>query len=151
MDLGLSYTRVSAFTYQSPQRVDRYTFLERSLGGDNFADYDKLVLTANLHPRVPGLRITPTLVVQRQGEGGVREPFPSFDGFRASPPIFLGTKETTYRLGLAGRYQPNRYFWITWDLGENFVRNKDHVAAENRTEFSGVAEFGISILLPKDK
>ena len=109
------------------------------------------MLTVDLHPRVRGLRVTPTLSVQRQGEGSVRVPYPPGDVFAASPPIFLGITETTYRLGFAARYQPNRYFWLTWNVGENLVSNKDHIMNDDRTEFSGVAEFGISIVLPEDE
>ncbi|NIN13261.1 MAG: hypothetical protein GTN62_14400, partial [Gemmatimonadales bacterium] len=103
---------------------------------------------AELYPPLPGLIVTPTVQLQRQGEGGLRVPFPPYDVFRASPALFLGVRETTYRLGVRGRYQPTRFFWIAWDVGENFVRNADHVSGNDISDFSAVAEVGAVIELP---
>jgi hypothetical protein len=87
--LGLDYQRVSAFVYRTQAGiVDQYSFLQRGLG-ENFSDYDRLSLSADLYPPVVGLWLTPVLQVQRQGEGDLRDPLPPRDVYLASPTIFL--------------------------------------------------------------
>lgn len=142
------YQQVAAWAYRTPNVVDRYSFLERGMG-PNFSDYDRLTLSADLFPPVPGLRLTPLAQVQRQGEGDFRDQIPPMDEYLTSPTLFLGTKVTTFRFGIAGRYQPNRYLWIAWDIGENFVTNKNHIAGNNETEFSGVVQLGVSLALSR--
>lgn len=147
LTFGLEYEQISSFAYRTSGTVDHYSYLQRGVGA-NFTDYDRFTLSADVFAPVQGLTITPTVQVQRQGEGDLRVPFGSYDQFRASPALFLGVKETTYRLGLRGRYQPNRLLWVAWDVGENFVRNARHVGGDNVTNFSGVAEVGLMIELP---
>lgn len=148
LGVSLVYQQVSSFAYRTSRGVDRYTFLERSLG-DNYADYDRLTLAAEWHGSIRGLTLRPTVHFQRQGEGGVRTPFPPvYDDFRRSPSLFLGVTETTYRLGLRGRYQPNRFFWVAWDAGQNFVTNARHSPGNDISEFQAVAKVGVSIELP---
>ena len=146
-EVGLDYERVSSFAYRTNRGIDHYSFLQRGLGA-NYADYDRLTGTLDLFTPLPGLRVTPTLQFQRQGQGGLRVPFPDYTVFRTSPALFLGVKETTYRLGLRGRYQPNRYFWLAWDVGENFVRNARHVEGDDIWEFGAVGELGVRLDLP---
>ena len=150
VELGASYRQVSSFTYRTARFVDRYTFLRRGLG-DNYSDYDRINLEFDFFPGFRGLRITPMLQLQRQGEGDVRAPFPSTSDFRASPTLFIGEKETTYRLGLAGRYQPSRFFWIAWDVGENFLRDARHISGNDVSEFSAFAAVGAKLDLPVRK
>jgi hypothetical protein len=103
----------------------------------------------HVFPYLAGLRLTPTVSFQRKGEGNLGDPTPVGPEFRASPPIFLGTVEQTYRLALAGRYEPNRYLWLTWDLGQNFLRNALHVAGVTGSEFSANAAVGFTLELPR--
>ncbi len=147
VELGIEYKQVASFTYRTPKVIDVYSFLDRGLG-DNFSDYDQLTVSADLFPPVPGLRLTPLAQIQRQGEGDFRDSVPPQDEFLASPALFLGVKQTTYRIGLRGRFQPNRYVWFAWEVGENFVRNRDHVTGDNGSEFSAIAQLGITVDLP---
>jgi uncharacterized membrane protein YbhN (UPF0104 family) len=146
-DLDLSYQRVSSFAYRTNRIVDKYSYLERGLGS-NYSDYDLVTLMLDVYPGPRGLRLSPVAQVQRQGEGGIREPFPPYAEFRTSPSLFLGVVETTLRLGLRGRYQPLRHFWLGWDLGENFVRNARSVEDDSVTEFTAVIEIGGTVSLP---
>ena len=146
VELTLDYERVSAFAYRTiGAATDRYTFLDRGLG-PNFVDYDRVSVRSDIFTPLAGLRLTPALSVQRQGEGDLREPIPAV--WRGEPPFFLGIKETTYRLGLQGRYQPNRHYWIAWDIGANFVTDALHVRGADRTEFTGTLSAGVSLDLP---
>lgn len=141
LDLALDYRRVSAFAYRSLP-PDQWSFLERGLG-DPWSDYDRLTLAASVFPDLPGLRLTPTLAYQRKGEGDFRKSLPPNEEHLASPSIFLGTVESTARLGLRGRYHPNGRFFLDWDAGANFVRDAHHQAGESLTEFSWLVELGI--------
>jgi hypothetical protein len=147
-EVVLSYRQVSSFAYRTNRKVDKYLFLGLGLG-DEFSDYDRLTAAVDFFPAVRGLRITPTLLLQRQGEGDLREPFPAvYEDFRASPALLLGVTEKTYRFALAGRYQPNRYVWMTWDAGHNVVRQADHVVGNNASDFTATAAFGLTLDLP---
>lgn len=145
-NLSLEYQQVAAFAYRTPNVVDRYSFLGRGLG-ENYSDFDRLTLAADLFPRVRGLRISPTLALQRQGEGNFRDSVPPMAEYLASPTIFLGTAERTFRLGVRGRYQPNRYVWVSWDVGENFVENVGHVVDMSERRFAAVVELGAAVPL----
>jgi hypothetical protein len=48
----------------------------------------------------------------------------------------------------SARWQPLKYCWIGFDLGQNWVRNKDHVEGSNVSEFEAVAEIGGTIDFP---
>ncbi len=147
IELGLEYQRASAWAYRTPAEYDRYSFLERGLGL-NFSDYDRVTVSADVFTPVRGLQVTPVAEILRQGEGDFRDSIPPMNEYLASDWIFLGVKETTYRLGLRGRYQPNRFFWVSWDLGRNFVRNARHVEGEDISEFVALGEIGFKLDLP---
>ncbi len=146
VEVSVDYERVSAFAYRTiDAATDRYTFLNRGLG-PNFGDYDVLSIRSDIFTPAPGLRLTPGVIVQRQGEGNIREPI---NVLRGQPAIFLGVTETTYRFELAGRYQPNRHVWITWSVGENFVRDAGHSLGSKRSDFSAVVEARFGLDLPR--
>lgn len=147
--IRVEYRQVSSFAYRTESVFDQYRYLGRGLGA-NFADYDRLDLA--LEPMVPirGLIVSSCMGLLRQGEGDLRAPMPLTDEFRASPALFLGTTERTFRLALRARYQATRFFWIAADVGQNFVANADHVDGASRSEFAAVAEVGGSVGLPWD-
>jgi uncharacterized membrane protein YbhN (UPF0104 family) len=147
VDIGVTYEQVAAFAYRTPNLVDNYDFLGRGLG-HNYSDYDLLTLVLDLYPAMAGLRISPVIQHQRQGEGDFRDPVPPMAEYLASPALLIGTVEKTLRLGVRGRYQPYRHFWLGWDLGENFVRNARSVEDDNVTEFTAVIEIGGTVSLP---
>jgi len=144
---GVQYQQVGAWSYRTtPNEVGRYSHYGRGLGA-NYSDYDRLAVWADLYPPLSGLRITPRAVIQRQGEGDFRDPFPG-GSYRGQPALFLGVVERTIRLALAGRYQPAPYAWLAWDVGPNFVRNKNHVSNARATDFGATVELGIRLMLP---
>lgn len=157
-ELGLEYAQVSAFAYRAPlvdldgdgvpeSMVDTWTFIGHGLG-DNFSDFDRFTLTADLFTGLRGLRLTPLLQIQRQGEGSFRDPVPPRDIHVASPALFLGVKETTVRLGLRGRFQPNRFVHVTWDVGENLIHDAQHLPGRGISDFTAVVEAGVTLDLP---
>jgi len=148
LEANVDYERVSSYAYRSYRLPDRFDYLSRGLGV-NFADYDRATLVLDLFPPVPGLRLSPTFQLLRQGEGDYRVPLASDSAFRFSPSLFLGVAEHTYRLALQGRYQPVRQVWLTWDLGENLVRNAGHVAGRNGSRFVALGVFQARFQWPR--
>jgi hypothetical protein len=140
MEVGADYRVVSAFAYWTfgtgnRNNVDQWSRYGRGLG-DNASDYDRLSLHASVYP-VAGLRLTPTLAVQRKGEWDFRMPAIPYEEFRTKTPLFYGTRETIVRPALAGRYEPSRRALVEWDAGVNFVDNASHISGRSLTEFSG--------------
>jgi hypothetical protein len=142
-----SYEQVSSFAYRTVRGYDGYAFLGRGLG-ENYADFDRGSLSLEYAPPVRGLVVSGSGHLVRQGEGDFRRPFGDYDAFRGSPALFLGVREDTYRLGFAGRYQPTRFAWLTWDLGYNWIQNRGHVQDADDNLFSAAAELGIRIDFP---
>jgi hypothetical protein len=146
LGLGAEYQQVSAWSYRTPNVIDEYSYLRRGLG-QNYSDYDRLTVSADLFPPLRGLRLTPVLQFQRQGEGDFRDSMPG-GAYAGEPTIFLGVTETTYRVGLRGHYQPVRFVWLAWDAGANAIRNRDHVDGVDETIFTGVVALGLRLDFP---
>lgn len=141
VEAAVQYQRVSSFAYRSNRPVDEFDYLGRGLG-PNFADYDHLVATLDFFPRIRGLQLTPAVEVLRQGEGDFRVPFPGDSVLRISPSLFLGVVETTWRAALRGRYQPRRAFWISWDVGPDWIRNAGHLTGVRQSKFVALVSAG---------
>ena len=148
VDVAVEYQRVSAFVYRTPNVVDNYTYLQRGLG-TNFSDFDLVTVLVDVHPPLPGLRLTPLVQILRQGEGDLRYAIPPMAEYLASRSIFLGTTERTIRLGVRGRYQPTRHIWLGFDVGRNFVANSEHLQDRVRAEFAGTASLGVTLDVPR--
>jgi hypothetical protein len=133
-ELSGEVREVSAFAYRSNGPADRYGYLGRGLA-ENFADYRQVTVQVDLFPSVTGLRLSPAFRYLEQGEGDWRAPFPDLPTFLNSPALFLGVVERTARASLRGRYQPRREFWLSWDVGHNWVRDAGHVAGASATRF----------------
>jgi hypothetical protein len=146
LGLSASYEQVSAWAYRAYTTPERYSYLERGLG-ENYSDYDRLSLGADVFLPLRGLRLTPMVHYQRQGEGDFRDSLPGGQ-YAGQPAIFLGVVETSLRLGLQGRYQPIRFAWLGWDLGYNWIRNRDHVQDAEENLFSAAAEIGVRLEFP---
>ena len=140
IELGVAYRLVYSFTYWTPdshQGVDHLEYYGRGLG-DNDSDYDRLAVHANLYPNVAGLRLTPTIALQRKGEWDFHSSLLADTLWLARPGFLQGVQERTVRIALAGRYQPTRRVFAEWDAGMNLVKNVDHVVGAGRSEFSAM-------------
>lgn len=143
MELGAEYQQVGAWSYRTPNYVDRYSYFNRGLGA-NYSDYDRLKLWTDWYPPVSGLRLSPGVLLQRQGQGNFRDSIPG-GYYWGRPALFWGIKETTLRLSLSGRYQPARFFWLAWDVGPNRVANKAHLPGRTVREFEATGELGLRL------
>jgi hypothetical protein len=145
LGFGVEYQQVSAWAYRTPKVIDRYAYLDRGLGLA-FSDYGRLTLSADIYPPLPGLRLTPTLQYQRQGEGDFRDSIAG--GYAGEPAIFLGVREITMRAGLRGRFQPVRFAWLAWDVGYNRITNRGNVQDADENLFSAAGELGVRVDFP---
>jgi hypothetical protein len=143
------YQQVSSYAYRtSMPSLDRYSYLGRGIG-ENYADFDRLTVGLEYAAPVRGLWVRPGATLLRQGEGDLRAPFPtSVDAFYQSPWLFLGVREATTRVGLAGRYQPTRFAWLAWDVGYNWIHNHNHVQGTTDNLLSATAQLGVRVDLP---
>lgn len=146
IELGTQYQQIGAWTYRTPNYNDRYSYYNRGLG-TNFSDYDRLTLWADLYPTIRGLKLSPAFLFQRQWEGNFRDSMPG-GYYYGRPALAWGVPERTLRLALRGRYQPVGPVWLAWDVGPNFVSNKDHVTGVKKTEFEGTGEIGVRLEFP---
>jgi hypothetical protein len=144
--LAARYQQVSAWAYRAYDPLDQYSYLNRGLG-DNYSDFDRLTVSADLFPPVPGLRLSPMIQIQRQGEGDFRDSIPDAR-YAGEPALFLGVVERTVRVSLAGRYQPVRFAWLAWDAGHSWIRNRNHVPDATGNMVSAAAEVGVRIDFP---
>jgi hypothetical protein len=151
LELGLDYRVVMSFTYWTGithENVDHFTFHGRGLG-DNFTDYDRWTVHANLYSGIQGLRLTPTLARQRKGEWDLRQPGIPDATWKASKSFLQGVAESMTRISLAGRYQPSRAAFIDWDAGVNLVSNANHVVGNSLSEFAAMARVNVMWSAPR--
>jgi hypothetical protein len=129
-----AYTQASSLAFRAQNPIENFT--DQGVGlGRSLADNDQLTLriTAPLSPR---WLIAPELTLLRQGEGDLNSPFPTGTAAGATPTLFIGTRERTWRaaLGLSGQQGP---LALTADAGLHYIQNEDHAAGRNRTRFLG--------------
>lgn len=150
LEVGGEYRGVQSLTYHSIQprdNIDSWTHWGRGLG-DNFSDYDRARVYAHWFPAVTGLRLTPSIAVQRRGEWDFRRPATPDSLFKVMTSFLQGTPERMMRLSMAGRYQPNRRVVTEWDAGWNRVQNAGHIPGRALTEFQGTVRVAITWSTP---
>jgi hypothetical protein len=126
------YTRASSLAFRAQNPFQN--FVDADVGiGRNFADNDLLRASISIPVRNRFV-VAPEAVILRQGEGSLTDPIPSDPG--SVPQIFIGTVETTYRLGLSfsGR---SGMLELQTNVGVNNVHNAGHQAGRTVTEFRG--------------
>lgn len=132
---------VQSLTYRTRLPWEEWSVRGLGLGWDK-ADLHLLTLEGEWMGR-PGLVVRPRLDVQALGErsdfsGDLRPPGEELPDF---PRVLVGEEEVTVRPSVNGRWRPATLGdWsveLSWDLGVSFVRDADHVAGDDRTEFVG--------------
>ncbi len=149
----IEYQLVGAFTYRTRTGQDAWNFLGRGIG-NNYDGYDQLSLLVDLYPPVNDLRLTPAIEILRQGQSSIRDLIPQPESlFVVQPTVFVGVKETVYRLGLQGHYQPFQFhlgsIWLDWDAGEDVIKNDNHVAGQNTNKFVAIGRVGMRLDIPR--
>jgi hypothetical protein len=130
------YTQVSSLAFRSFNSTENFT--DAGVGiGRNFSDQDQLSLKVTLPVRDRWL-LSPELTLLRQGEGRINDPYPQPDanGVLATPALFIGIVERTYRaaLGLTGATGPLE---LTANAGVHHVVNRAHQAGRTVNRFEG--------------
>jgi len=134
------YTQASSLAFRAFDPIENLTDAGVGLGR-SYADNDQLTLTISL-PATPTWLVVPELTVLRQGEGRLSDPYPTGTARGATPQIFIGVVEKTFRaaLGLYGRQGP---FGLTANVGLHHIRDADHVAGRTETEVEGFLQVTI--------
>ena len=128
------YTQASSLAFRALDPFESLT--SRGVGlGRNFADQDQFTLRVSLPLGVRWL-VTPELTLLRQGEGEIGDPFPAAAEAGATPQLFIGTVERTWRaaLGVSGRQGPLE---VRADAGVHRVVNANHEAGRSVNRFEG--------------
>ncbi len=133
------YTQVSSLALRAFNPHENFT--DAGVGiGRNFSDYDQLSLRVTLPVRDRWL-VTPELTGLRQGEGRINDPYPVPDanGVLATPSLFIGVVERTYRgaVGLSGSTGPLE---ITGSAGFHHVVNSGHQEGRTSNRFVGTIQ-----------
>jgi hypothetical protein len=130
------YTQVSSLALRAFNPHENFTDAGTGIGR-NFSDYDQLSLRLTV-PVMERWLVSPELTVLRQGEGRISDPYPVPDagGVLATPSLFIGVVERTYRaaVGLTGAAGPLE---LTGDAGLHHVINDRHVAGRTEDRFVG--------------
>lgn len=138
------YTAVSSLAYRTFRIPE--AALRRNVGvARNFSDYDQIGLRlSTLLPMSTLAGVEAALL--RQGEGDIRKPFPLPEEFAATPLIFEGVVERTWRGAVLLDMAPAAGLHIHGSAGLHLLQNADHVAGANATRFVG--DLTISYVLP---
>ena len=130
------YTQVSSLALRAFNPHENFTDAGRGIGR-NFSDYDQLSLRVTL-PVMERWLVSPELTVLRQGEGRVNDPYPVPDtnGVLATPSLFIGVVERTYRaaVALSGGTGPLE---LAGEAGLHHVVNDGHLAGRTEDRFVG--------------
>jgi hypothetical protein len=129
-----AYTQASSLAFRALDPFENLTTAGVGLGR-NFADHDQATLRVSLPVGVRWL-VTPELTLLRQGEGDPTDPFPVGAEADATPQLFIGTVERTWRaaLGVAARQGPLE---IRADAGVHHIVNADHQQGRTENRFEG--------------
>jgi hypothetical protein len=132
----LLYTQVSSLALRAFNPADNFT--DGGIGvGRNFSDQDQVTLRVALPVRDEWL-LSPELTLLRQGEGRIDDPYPVPDanGVLATPALFIGVVERTYRagVGLSGRSGP---LDLVANAGFHHVTNSGHREGHSVDRFEG--------------
>ena len=130
------YTQVSSLALRAFNPEENFT--DAGVGiGRNFSDQDQVTLRVSVPFRNRWL-LSPELTVLRQGEGRINDPYPAPDasGVLATPALFIGVVERTYRaaLGISGRTGP---LDLLADAGLHHVVNAGHQEGQTKNRFEG--------------
>jgi hypothetical protein len=130
------YTQVSSLALRAFNPAENFT--DGGVGvGRNFSDQDQLILRVSLPVRNTWL-VTPELILLRQGEGRINDPYPVPDanGVLSTPALFIGVVERTYRagLGVSGRSGP---LDLAASAGFHHVVNSGHQEGNTVNRFEG--------------
>jgi Capsule assembly protein Wzi len=136
------YTQASSLAFRTSNPVENFT--DQGVGlGRNFAGNDQFTLILS-SPIRRGWLLSPQLTLLRQGEGDLNTPFPTGAAKAATPTLFIGTVERTWRaaLGVSGREGP---IAIQGDAGLHYVENPGHVAGRSKTRFAGRVQVTLAL------
>jgi hypothetical protein len=128
------YTQASSLAFRTSNQFENFT--DKGVGiGRNFDDQDQTTITVTV-PRGTFWLFTPELTLLRQGQGRINDPFPPPAEAGATPQLFIGVVERTWRaaLGISSRQGP---LDLSANAGFHHVVNSDHIEGRTVNRFEG--------------
>ncbi len=128
---------VSALAYRTLDSAQNY--VDRGVGiGPQFPDNLSLGLSIGI-PVAKSWLVTPDLTLFKQGEGRLDRPFPVGPALTATPELFIGNVESTWRLGagVSGGIGP---FQVQGDGGWHHTTNRNRLEARIRATIGFAAQ-----------
>jgi hypothetical protein len=129
------YRKVTNFTYNAPDSVERYLQEGIGLGAGDGNDFDEITAEFEFFPRSAWIATLST-GYRRRGQGRVDDPFPaSFES--DDVPFPSGVVERTFALSGGIRYQRSAAWFLSGSLGFEDVRNRGHETGVDVRELRG--------------
>jgi hypothetical protein len=140
--LRARYLKVTRYTYNTPDSLERYLHEGISLGAGNGNDFDEVMIDVDYFP-VKSWIVSASALFKRAGEGLISEPFPE-EFLTEDIPFPSGIIEKTHSFLAGLRYQPSAVWFLRGRLGFDNVKNRDHVNGEDDVYVRGDVSFQIS-------
>ncbi len=137
-----AYSQASSLAFRASDPFQSFT--EEGVGiGRSFADNDQITLALSA-PVTRHWLVAPELTLLRQGEGRLGDPFPQGTARGATPALFIGTVERTWRAAVGVSGQQGRLA-ISGSAGVHFIQNAGHLSGASRTRFIGRVQATIGL------
>jgi hypothetical protein len=125
-----AYTQASSLAFRTTDPFQAFT--DAGVGiGRAFADNDQVTVSLAA-PVTRHWLVSPELTLLRQGQGLISDPFPQGTARGATPTLFIGTVERTWRAALGVSGQQGRLA-LQANAGIHQIENAGHVSGRSRT------------------
>ncbi len=134
-NLHVRYVKVTNYTYNAPDSLERYLQAGKGLGAAPGNDFDELSEGIEFFPLNSWI-FDVSSAYRRKGEGRVTDPFPA--EFSSSHiPFPSGVVEKNLSLSAGARFQPSDRWFVRGRLGFESIKNRDHLVGEDHVEMEG--------------
>ncbi len=125
-----AYTQASSLAFRTTDPFQSFT--DRGVGiGRGFADNDQVTVSLSA-PVTRRWLVSPELTLLRQGQGLITDSFPQGAARGATPTLFIGTVERTWRAAVGVSGQQGRLA-LQGNAGIHYIQNAGHVSGASRT------------------
>ena len=125
-----AYTQASSLAFRTTDPFQSFT--DAGVGiGRAFADNDQITVSVSA-PLTRHWLVAPELTLLRQGQGLISDPFPQGTARGATPTLFIGTVERTWRAAVGVSGQQGRLALVA-NAGIHQIQNAGHISGASRT------------------
>lgn len=125
-----AYTQASSLAFRTTDPFQSFT--DQGVGiGRGFADNDQVSVSVSA-PLSRRWLVTPELTLLRQGQGLITDSFPQGAARGATPTLFIGTVERTWRAAVGVSGAQGRLA-LQGNAGLHYIQNAGHIRGASRT------------------